>query len=58
MYSINHFVVKYKLLNKSKMEGLLSQDVGLYEWHFPKKQKKQKQTLIGLIYADFPTLVF
>lgn len=26
---------------------------------FQKKQKKtQKQTLIGLIYADFPTLVF
>lgn len=41
------------------MEGLLSQDVGLYEWHFVKKKtKKQKQTLIGLIYADFPTLVF
>lgn len=37
------------------MEGLLSQDVGLYEWHFA---KKQKQTLIGLIYADFPTLGF
>lgn len=40
------------------MEGLLSQDVGLYEWHFAKKIKKHKQTLIGLIYADFPTLVF